>query len=111
MSYNEVKSQINNFLDQINITTGNSNRIILSRCCSQELQRAEIRSNIVFETELNRGAIDIRILEAIRDKLEAESLRHQTNTGGGKKRIHKRKTKRKTKRNKGKKSKKSRRRH
>lgn len=104
MSYRELKTQINNFLDQIRNSTGESNRTILNRCCSSEFQRAEIRSLSQFENELNRGDIDTRILEAIRNKLQSEVLRHERNNIGGKKRTYKRK--RQTKRSKVKKSRK-----
>lgn len=109
MSRSELKTQIMNLLDNIKNTGryGNTERSVMSRCCAEELQRADIRSYTQFEEEMNRGLIDERDLEAIRNK-----LRQISQMNGGKKRRMKktrkmRKTK-KAKKTKGRKSRKSR---
>ena len=109
MSRSELKTQINDLIGEIknNGRYGNTERSVLSNCCAEELQRADIRSYAQFENEMNRGMIDIRDLEAIRNK-----LRQISQMNGGKKRRMKksrkmRKTK-KAKKTKGRKSRKSR---
>ena len=97
MSRTELKTQIVNLLDNIKNTGryGNSERSVMSSCCEEELQRADIRSYAQFEDEMNRGMIDIRDLEAIRNK-----LRQINQMNGGKRRRRKSRRTRKTKRTK-----------
>ena len=98
MSRSELKTQIMNLLDNIKNTGryGNDERSVMSNCCEEELRRADIRSYAQFESELNRGLIDERDLEAIRNKLTQISEMN----GGKRKRRKPRKTRksRKTKR-------------
>ena len=100
MSRSELKTQINDLIGEIinNGRYGNNERSVLSNCCTEELQRADIRSYAQFEDEMNRGLIDERDLLAIRNR-----LRQISQMNGGKRRRRKsRRTKktRKTKRTK-----------
>ena len=95
-----------NLLDNIKNTGryGNDERRVMSRCCEEELQRADIGSYSQFESELNRGLIDERDLEAIRNKLRQISEMN----GGKRKRRKPRKTRKPRKSRKSRKTRKTR---